>query len=416
MGVGVLGPNQLPNPSIIRGYDKQLRMIDALDDIYEVSSGIYSTVKKKVPNAIRMMVDAKAEAESNNVTITMMLRLGGMGIYDPNAAIGREQRPVTKTLTIYRNIVRKVVTTPGYGPDELDAKPYGLYEKWVDQLGVWNKEHHGLSIRQSNLEQYGESLVHGRTLANSPRNWTPNLLVAGLARTNMQVAYNTNRATYTTNIVNRIVTSGGGSLNPIATQTLNMPNLSNAQNLVIENRIEPLSIAGLPGGNGWVLTYSELQGVYLGDPVWSARNLGSQFIAKAALPAEVMSWPGVAGTYKKFLLAEDVLQPTLIISGTSEPWGLTAGYMLPGDDDDRERDDPLTRDTATILGKAAVIDWTAMKLRFIRQSDDYEMIQGRGTAKVEGISMPVYDQDVPGVGSHEQYSSMVMVLGLPDYV
>lgn len=416
MGVGVLGPQQLAANSRIRGYDKELRMKEKLDDIYEVSSGIYSTDKKKIPNAIRMNVDAKAEAESNNVTITMMLRLGGMGVYDPNSAIGQEARPVTKTLTIYRNIVRKVVTTPGYGPDDLDAKPYGLYEKWVDQLAVWNKEHHGLSIRQAVLEQFGESLVHGRTLGNSPRNWSPNLLVAGLGRLNMQVAYDANRAIFTTDIVNRIVTSGGGSLNPLVTQTLNMPNLSNAHNLAIENRIETFKIAGLPGGDGWVFTMSELQATYLGDPVWSARNLGSQYVAKAALPEKTMNWPGVIGTYKKFLLVEDPMQPTLIVSGSSEPWGLTAGYMLPGDDDDRERDDPNTRDTAFILGKAAIVDWVAMKLRFIRQSDDYEMIDGRGTAKVEGIRQPIYDQQIPGLGSHEQFSSMVMVLGLPDYV
>jgi hypothetical protein len=417
MGVGVLSPTALPTNSQIRGFDKKLRMKSLLEDIYEDLKGMYSNETKEIPNAIRMEVSEKEKAQSNNVTITMVMRLKGMGVYDPNPAIGQEERPETRTFTIYRNIVRKVVTTPGYGPDDLDARPYGLYENFVGQLAIWNKEHKGLSLRQAILEQYGESLVHGRTLGVSQRNWSPNLLVCGLDRTQMQVAYNTNRATFSTNIINRILTSGGGSLNQLVSQTLNMPNLSNAQNLAIENRITKLKLPGLPGGMGWILTISELQAVYLGDPAFSTRNMGHFYVEKAALPETVQNWRGVLGKYKSFLIVEDVRQPTLKISGTSAPYGLTAGYVYPGDDnDDRDRNEVYTRDTAFIEGKAAVVDWTAMPLRHIRQSDDYGMIQGHGTAVVEGCAMPIYDQQNPEVGTHEQYSSMVLVCGLPSYV
>ena len=417
MGLGVLSPDVLPSNSQIKGFDKKLRMKALLEDIYEDLKGMYSNETKQIPNAIRMMVNEKEKAQSNSVTITMILRLKGMGIYDPNVAIGNEERPETRTFTIYRNIVRKVVTTPGYGPDDLDARPYGLYENFVDQLAIWNKEHKGLSIRQAILEQYGESLVHGRTLAVSQRNWTPNILVCGLDISQMQVAYNTNRANYSTAIINRILTSGGGSLNQLVSQTLNMPNLSNAQNLAIDNRITKLKIPGLPGGMGWVLTISERQAVYLGDPAFSTRNMGHFYVEKAALPETVQNWRGVLGKYKSFLIVEDVRQPTLKISGTSEPYGLTAGYVYPGDDnDERDRDEAYTRDTAFILGKASVVDWVAMPLRHIRQSDDYGIIQGHGTALVEGVSMPIFDQQNPEAGTHEQYSSMTLVCGLPSYV
>jgi len=76
----------------------------------------------------------------------------------------------------------------------------------------------------------------------------------------------------------------------------------------------------------------------------------------------------------------------------------------------------MTRDTAFILGKAAVVDWQKMPLRHVKQDDDYEYIMGHGTAVCEGVQMPIYDQQVPGVGTHEQYSSAVIILGLPDYV
>jgi len=416
MGVGVLPPTPLARNSIIRGYDKELRMKSALDDIYEDVSGMYVLEKEQVPNAIRMVVDKTEKVKSNNVTITMVLRLGGGGVYDPNPLIGTEARPVTKSFTIYYNICRKAVTTPGYGPDDEDAKPYELYEKWVDQLALWNREHHGWSIRQTILEQYGETLVHGRTLPFCPRNWTPNILVAGMGRRQMQVAYNTNRANYTTSIVNRIVLSGGGSLAPLVTQTMNVPTLTNAQNIALDNRITQLQIPGLPGGRGWILTMGELQYAFLGDATWSQRNLGSLYVAKAALPEKVQNWRGVCGAYKNFLLVQDMMQPTLIVSGTSEPWGMTAGYVEPGDNDQRQRDNSMTRDTAFILGKAAVVDWQKMPLRHVKQDDDYEYIMGHGTAVCEGVQMPIYDQQVPGVGTHEQYSSAVIILGLPDYV
>jgi len=416
MGVGVLPPQQLAANSIIRGYDKELRMKSALDDIYEDSKGMYVLEKEQIPNAIRMIVDKTEKTKSNNVTITMMLRLGGMGVYDPNPLIGTEGRVRTKSFTIYYNIARKAVTTPGYGPDYQDAKPYGLYEKFVDQLAVWNREHHGLSIRQTILEQFGEALVHGRTLPFCQRNWTPNILVAGMGWRNMQVPYNVNRANYTTAIVNRIVLSGGNALAPIVTQTLNAPNLSNAANIALARRIMMLQIAGLPGGKGWILTMGEIQATYLGDATWSQRNLGSLYIAKASLPEKVQNWRGVMGAYKNFLLVQDMMQPTLIISGTSEPWGLTAGYVYPGDDDQRQRGDQFTRDTVFINGKACVVDWQKEALRFVRQLDDYEYIDGRGTSVCEGVQMPIYDQQVPGLQTHEQYSSMVMICGLPDYV
>jgi len=416
MGLGLNPVNALPAASIIRGYDKTLQMITMLDDIYETLSGDYLLDKKSVPDAIRMKMNDNELSKSNNVTITLLDHLDGMATYDPNPLIGNEQMPRTKTFTCYSNIFRKAVGSPGYGPDKKDAEGYGLYDKWIDKLGVWNKEHHGLSIRQALLERFGESLVHGRTSSLCPRAWTPNILVAGLGRRAMKVTYNANNATYTTNIINAILASGGGSISPLVTQTLNQPNLSNANILALMHRITQISIPGLPGGKGWILTHSEEQGMYLGDPAWSARNLGSLYTATACLNEKVQNWPGVMGAYKNFLLVQDVRQPTLIISGTSSPFGMTAGYVEPGDEDERQKDNINTRDTATILGKAAVFDWTREALRHIKQDDDYEYQLGHGTSKVEGVTMPIYDQQNPDKGTLRQFSSMQMVLGLPEYV
>jgi len=418
VGVGVITPTALAAASQIAGFDKELRIKSVVDDIYEQLSGMYLLDRKTIPtDALRLKVDAKAKAESNNITITMRLHIRGGGVYDPNVLIGTEVRPTTYSLTIRKNIVRKAVTSPGYGPDEEDARPYGLYKDWIDALALWNKEHHGWSIRQSILEQFGESLVHGRTQANSPRNWNVNMLIAGLGRTNMQVNYNNDRAAFTTSLVNRILLSGGGSMNPLITQTLNQPNLSNANLLALDNRISKLKLPGLPGDGGWIITISEIQNVYLGDPAWSARTLGTQWTNVTLLNEKVQQWSGITGKYKNFYIVCDERQPTLRVSGTSSPFGLSAGYMLMGDVDNRDRGNLWTKDTANILGKAACVDWTSTPLRHVKQDYDYDMVMGHGTAVVEGISQPIFGRAEGLTGpALEQYSSMVMVLGLPEYV
>ena len=418
LGVGVITPAQLAAASQIAGFDKELRIKSVLSDIYEQFSGLYLLDKKSIPNdALRLKVDAKAKAESNNITITMRLHIRGGGVYDPNQLIGTEVRPTTYSLTIRKNIVRKAVTSPGYGPDEEDARPYGLYKEWIDALALWNKEHHGWSIRQAILERFGESLVHGRTLANSARNWNVNMLVAGLGRANMQVNNNQDRAAFTTSLVNRILLSGAGSMNPLVTQTLNQPNLSNLNILCLDNRISKLNLPGMPGDGGWILTISEIQNMYLGDPAWSARNLGTQWTNVTELNDKVQQWSGITGKYKNVYLVQDERQPTLRVSGTSTPFGLSAGYVLMGDVDNRGRDDLWTRDTAFLLGKACVVDWCSTPLRHVTQDDDYKMVMGHGTVKVEGISQPIYGLAEGLTGPNvEQYSSMVMVLSMPEYV
>lgn len=418
VGVGVLAPTALAAASQIAGFDKELRIKNVLDDIYEQLSGLYLLDRKTIPkDALRLKVDAKAKSESNNITITMRLHIQGGGVYDPFPLIGTEVRPVTRSLIIRKNIVRKAVTSPGYGPDEEDARPYGLYKDWIDGLALWNKEHHGWSIRQALLEQFGESLVHGRTLAASARNWSPNMLIAGLGRTNMQVNYNVDRAAFTTAMVNRILLSGGGSMNPLVTQTLNQPNLTNANLLALNNRIAKLKLPGLPGNGGWIITISEIQNAYLGDPAWSARNLGTEWSNVTELNETVQQWSGITGKYKNFYIVQDERQPTLRVSGTSAPFGLSAGYVLMGDIDNRGHDNLWTRDTAFILGNACVVDWNSMPLRHVTQDDDYKMVMGHGTAVVEGISMPIFGRPEGLAGGQlEQYSSMVMVLGMPEYV
>jgi hypothetical protein len=241
-----------------------------------------------------------------------------------------------------------------------------------------------------------------------------NMFVCGLSLRDARPTYSSNVNTYTTNIVTKINDSGGGDIKtPHIGQTLSGPNLDNISNFALQRRINRLNIPGLPSGRGFICTISELQGTYLGSPAWSSRNIGSYFLEKAALNEKVMSWPGVIGSYKDLLIVIDPRQPTLDITGTSQPHGLAGGYMWMGDTDERNRDQDTVCDTVFILGNGAFIDWYPQKLHYAFQLDDYGAIKGVATALVRGVQTPHYT-DVSG-NNPEQFSSAVALCRLPEY-
>lgn len=416
MAIGVNTPTALPAQSQKLGFDSELRMKSLLKSIYTDLQGHYNAETKKMSNGIYMQISDAALSDSHTATITMKLHLRAAGVMGNAVAIGNEELPTTKAGTIYRNNCRKVVATPGYGVRKLDADYLGLYKQHVDDLGTWNRDEEDLEIHQALLEQFGETLLWGDTAGACVPNWNHNIFIAGLALNGGHPVYSTNVATYTARIVAAMVASGGGSLNPIPTQTMNQPNLSNLSNMAIARRIARLSIPGLPNNKGYILTISELQAMYLGDPVWSARNLGALYTQFNDLSEKVQGWTGAIGAYKDMLIVVDDRAATVLPTGSSAPYSLASGYMWHGDTDLRQRTNNHARDVAVLHGLGAVWKWYPEKIHFIEQLDDYGAIKGVGTGCVRGIGSLSYDQQTPAAGSHEQYSSIVAFFTMPDYV
>ncbi|MFA5166799.1 MAG: hypothetical protein WC449_05940 [Candidatus Paceibacterota bacterium] len=416
-GVGVNSPYSLPAQSQLAGFDSELRMKSVLASIYTDVKGLYNTEKKTMSAGIYMEISEATLKNAHTGTITMMYKLRQPGVMGNAGAIGQEELPETKAATIYRNNCRKVTVNPEYGVRKLDTDYLDLRKKNVDNLGDWNKDEEDLEIHQSLVEQFGETLRYGDTAATCVPNWNHNTFVAGLDRDQNQPVYSSNSAVYSGRIVNAFLSSGNGSLAPIPTQTWNQPNLSRLSNFALRRRISTIPIPGVVGNKGYILTMSEYGSMYLGDPVWSARNLGSLYIAKSALSEKVQNWTGVLGAYKDILLVQDVRLATVLPSGTSEPYSMVAGYMWHGDTDLRHYDHPDTVRECNILhGMGAVWKWYPEKIHFIEQLDDYGAIKGIGTACVRACGSLAFDQQIPGVGTHEQFSSILAFTTVPDYV
>lgn len=414
--VGVLPAPQLAAQSRKIGFDSELRMKTLLEDIYTELKGQYNTETKKMSRGIYMEVSDAALSDSNTAVITMKLKLSQPGVMGNAVAIGAEELWVTKAMRIFRNDCRKPVSTPKYGAHKLDQDYLNLRKQHIDDLADWNKEEEGLEIRQALLEQFGETLYHGDTALTCVPNWNVNMFICGLPLRGGHPVYSSNPATYSARIVNSIIASGNGSFTPIVNQTLNQPNLSNLSNMAMAKRINRLSIPGIPGGKGFILTISEIQATYLGDPAWSARNLGALYIAFNQLHEEVQNWKGVLGAYKDMVIVVDSRAPTVLPAGSCAPYSLTSGYMWHGDTDLRNRNHRHVRDVCFLHGQGAVVSWYPEKIHFEEQDDDYRKIHGICTALVRGIQTPLFDQQIPGIGTQEQFSSMAVLCSMPDYV
>src|SRR4030042_1620078 len=415
-GVGVTAPAALPAQSQKLGFDSELRMKSLLQSIYTDLKGHYNAETKKMSPGIYMEISNATIKDAHTGTFTMRLHFRTAGVMGNAGAIGREELPTTKAATIYRNNCRFVTANPEYGVRQLDQEYLKLRESNVDMLGVWNKDEEDLEIHQALLETYGETLLWGDTAAACVPNWNANMFIAGLALNGGHPAYPTNVATYPNNIVQAILTSGAGSFNPIVTQTLNQPNLSNLSNFALARRISRLPIPGAPNGQGYILSISELQAVYLGDPVWSARNLGSLYVSFERLNEKVQNWTGAIGMYKAMVIVVDPRAATVLPGGSGAPYSLASGYMWHGDSDRRNRTNPFVRDVAHLHGLGAVWKWYPQKIHFVEQLDDYGAIKGIGTGCVRGIGSLIYDQQIPAAGTHEQFSSVACLCRLPDYV
>ena len=407
-------------------YDKELRMKSLLYSIYTSVQGQYNTEKKTVPNAIYMKVGKGVLSDGSSAVIQMKYPLRQPGVFGSEIAVGREEGVELKKCEIFRNNCRKVVAVMQYGIEKLDYDYLDLFKKHVDDLAVWNKEQEDLEIHQALLETFGETLWYGDTAAMCPRTWNPNIYIAGAGPVSFT---GTPTAAELRTAMDAAPNSGEGTI-------LTSDVLTAISNYALAKRIERLDL-DVPGGKGYILTISELQAAYLGDPAWSARNLGSLFTSVASLSDRVMKWPGVIGSFKDLLIVVDVRASTVrrtAEDGTPLAAGnVNAGYMYHGDRDARGRGlgttsttSTRTMDAAVIHGKGALVKWEPEPLHSIQQLEDYAKIKGVGTACVRGIQIPIYRNGASGIAPQpgtafglpvtpaiEQFSSAVVLCGIP---
>jgi hypothetical protein len=406
--MAIVPTRQLAANSRVVSYDLRLQARANIADIYTFKSGAYNRENKSWPeDAIRMTVRDQTDTTS---VITLLENLRTGGVYGNLPAVGTEEDARTKDLKVYQANYRKVIPKPGYGTRQLETEKYKLYEEHELNLGLWNKEEHGLGIRTAILERYSPNMLVGDTATLCTPWWNPNMHIPTLGIANQPV-FSTNRAVHTNRIVQGLIAAGG--LGQFAQRTCTAPVLEDLSNWALNpRRLVRLKIPELPTGQGFVLTVSEIQAAYLSNPTFVNNNLGSLWIAKHREAEKWQNWPGMIGRYNDILICVDPRAPMVLPSGSAVPFSMTAGYMVWDSRDLRFRGQPNTKDVATLHGAGTFVEVEGQKLHWITDHRDYHFHLGIGTAGVRGQQLPIYqDEDT---GEILQQTSAIMLLDMPN--
>lgn len=408
-GLVVAAP-RLAAASRVIGFNTTLQAMTNVADIWTDLAGLYNRKNESFPkDAIRMKVTDQDKSEGR---ITLLDNLALPGVQGQTAATGTEEVARTFAFSTYQANWRKVISVPGYGLRKLEADNYGLYDKHKNNMGTWGKEDHGIEIRTAMLERYSTNLINAAsdTAAVCVPWWNPNFFIPTLGLYN-QPAFNVNRATHTNNICQGLQATGGFGQFPA--RTLTAPVLDDLSNWALNpRRLRMLTIPGLPTGEGYVLTISEIQAALVSNATWAANNLGALFVAKAALPDQVQNWRGVIGAYGNILLVCDPRQPTLLPMNSQPPYTMQSGYMVWNSLDLRNRNSANIKDTAFLLGPAALWEVEGEKPHWITDDRDYAFHGGLGMAGVRGDGLPLFiDATTGGVFN---LTSAVVVLDFPN--
>lgn len=401
--------NRLPANSIKVSYDTRLQARVNIMDIYTMKTGTYNRENQSWPEDAIIMSVKDEKATRQVITLKEPLRLPG--VYGQTQALGTEEDVRTKDLSVYQANYRKVINRPGYGTRYLEAEAYKLYEQHETDLTEWGKEEKGFEIRHGFLEQFSPNLVDpaSDSSANCAVNWHPNIFLP-TALPQQQPVYSANTATYTNNIITGLIATGG--LGQLATRTLTATVLEDLSNWLLAKRIKRLKIPQLPTGSGFVITVSELMAAMLSNPVFTTNNLGTLWAARNMIPDLIQKWPGVIGTYNDQVIICDFRQPTILASGSSQPFSMIAGYMVWGSRDLRNRDQVGIKDTAFVHGADSLIEVEGEKVHYISDDFDYNLHEGYGIAGVRGYEVPIYTDQT--TGEIVSQGGALVILDLPN--
>ena len=417
--IGVTAPTPLPIPSRKIAYDTNLRIKGVRPSIYTDINvrGKYDAETKKMTSGIVISIDGIKEMKgATSGVMTLALPHIQRGRHGRQIITGSEERTRTKHADVHFNNWAHASAVTNDGRDfvmqeylDLVGKEQGMHETWQgDQLD--------LEFHQAAVEQFCENLRYSDTQAACTPNLNPNIFIAGLPYDGNHPVYSTNPATYTQRVATAVWNSGGGSFNPLASQTWSIATIMNLRSFCIKRGILPLPIPGLPGGKGWVVSISEEDHAFLVDPFWNNRNPGAIFRVRNFNGKDIVEWRDEIGYIGPFLFVEDQRLATLLFTGTSEgAFGIQTGYMWHGDTDLRNKDNPHYRNACVVHGNGAFYRWEPIKAHYAYTKEDYEMWKGVCSKGVRGVGQIIHNQATPAAGTHEQFTSALCLTARPSY-
>lgn len=330
--------------------------------------------------------------------IDVLNQVGGEG--DLFVQIGNEEPLRTKQFECQYNEFMHAVTGFNYGMSAHEAMPYRIYDESMDKgtelLGIHAQEKRGLYRRQALLERVSQNLTASPIFGT--QSWNPHWYVKNLFNT-QQPVYDPNNATFTNSIATALNAAG---------TTVNAA-LDAQYMLALSLRAKQLRINPLRIGGKWryILTVPSEQLVWFKslDIPGSGGEWMSQYTAKRDLGID---FPGLIGEWENILIVEDDRAPTLTVGGSAAPFTLTANYLFPGNNDQRD-ETAGARQVGFLLGRGPLVEPYPEKIHHEYDDFNYRKWIGKGYFGMIGDTLRVYDEPTPTATSFEQHSSIVCV-------
>jgi hypothetical protein len=406
---------------VVTTFSKTLRRRAIPKSIYANITGdriIYKRQELPMPSAIIERLSPKEIGGATNVRIGLKMEPNAPILRGNAVAMGTEIGPVVKSGTLYRNNYRIVFEDkPGYGEHKLDAEFYNLYEQHAKDLAPHAAANEDLDIHMALVETNAWNLQAGSTQNTCPAQWNRHCYVAGAGTIAQQPQFHPNWAVYTNRIVGAMdrASGGTGAFPQTAGQMLSDFVMDDLARFAFQRGLWPISI---DGNQAFVLTISQLQAVRFASTRF-IDTLGSRYTRVDDLRnSKTQNWYGLLGKWMSaagvdiYIVRDDRLA-TLIPSGTGEPYGLQAGYMWPITDDQRQLDNPLTRDASILHGAGSLYLLEPEQMHMISQDWDYNVRNGVGYAGNRGYQHLQFDlSPVDSTGAAREYfGSVLVVLG-----
>lgn len=410
---------------VVRKFSKDLRRRAIPKSIYANITGeriIYKKQELTIPGAVIERLSAAEIGGGTSIRVGLKMETNANILRGNAVAIGTEVPPIVKSGTLYRNNYRFVVQDkPGYGEHKLDAEFYRLYEEHVKDLSPHAAAEQDLEIHMALIETNGWNLQAGSTQTVCPAQWNRHCYVANAGTIWQQPQFHPNWATYTNRIVNAMVTASGGTTFPqTAAQMLSGRVMDDLVRFAFLRRLWPLT---LEGQQAFVLTISQLQAARFSNPRFTD-TLGARYTRVDDIKDQkVQNWWGMIGKWESsagatiYIVRDDRLA-TLLPSGTAEPFGLSAGYMWPTTNDQRNLDNPRVRDASILHGAGALYLLEPEPMHMISDAFDYDVRKGVGYAGNRGYQHMQFDNTPvdPTGAAREYFGSVLVVLGRAENV
>lgn len=387
------------------------------------------------PGVVLDVTNEGVKGQGQSVRLALRTPLMKRPAYGTEDSLGAEDESTLKYGEIFYNETNKAVKMyeRGYYANDVSSIKYN--EGYNPLVNDFQAEMTDYFCHQALLLTYAENLTFApvsKVFAFNKNFWIPNLTDSqqptydSTAQTTTQGAadsdswystqYFTGATTFAENLGDALATAGGVASAP--TNLMNTTAWSRLRNFVRKNKaVTPLQIDGIatylclvptdtmswmlnPANTGSIGEYFKTVNQYKGDN-------------RDALPGEIGRVLGC------FLLVEDDRAMTLTLGGTDGARTITPGYMLPGNNDDRNAtawsntsgSTNYVHDIMLVLGQNAIAHYLRDDTQIDTEMTSYGRIKGVNHYRGEGWQLPFFDIDTSTDSSRVYEGSIVVPVG-----